>query len=314
MSKYDIRHKETLRLFLREYFELFFPELASKMNFETAEFLDKELLAIQEFDLDTTSVDVERITDALILIEIELDGGKEWILIHWEQESVKKNQSAKRYFKYFCGIYFKHDKLVFPIVMFTDDAVWKKPIENCYKLSLFNFPIVDYKYQLIKLKNFTSSEFEKKIPGNPLAAAYLPLTKYGKSERPLIKAKAIQGIAITVQNSVKQTVLMSLIEASIQLNKDEDKEFKEIISKNINYKGAKMLQTVEELGIEIGREQGIEEGSKSTVVRILNKKFKHIDESIKKQIEELERNELDNLAEDLIDMSSIEDLKNWLNR
>ena len=31
-SNYDIRHKETIRLFLREYFELFFPNLAEKMK------------------------------------------------------------------------------------------------------------------------------------------------------------------------------------------------------------------------------------------------------------------------------------------
>jgi len=43
---FDIRHKETLTLFLREYFEMFFPELAVRMNFETAKFLDKELIAL----------------------------------------------------------------------------------------------------------------------------------------------------------------------------------------------------------------------------------------------------------------------------
>lgn len=330
MSKYDIRHKEILRIFLPYYFKLFFPELAPRMRFETAEFLDKELLAIQEYNLDSTSKDVQKVTDALILIEIELDEGKECILIHWEQESKKKKQCEERFFRYFCGIYFKLGRLVFPIVMFTDNAEWRKPIENCYKLSLLNFPIVDYRYQLIKLKNFSSSEFEAKIPENPLAAAYLPLTKYKKSERPLIKAKAIQGVAKTAHNSVKQAVLMSLIETSIHLDNDEEKEFKEIITKNINYKEAKMLQSVEELGIEIGMEKGIEEGmekgreegrkegmekeAKSLVVRLLNRKFKHLDDGIKTQIEELGRDEVENLGEDLIDMSGVEDLKNWLSR
>jgi len=40
-NNFDIRHKEVLRLFLKEYFELFFPDLAKRMNFETAEFKDK---------------------------------------------------------------------------------------------------------------------------------------------------------------------------------------------------------------------------------------------------------------------------------
>ncbi|QTA81504.1 Uncharacterized protein dnl_38410 [Desulfonema limicola] len=31
-NKFDIRHKETLTLFLREYFELFFPDLAHELQ------------------------------------------------------------------------------------------------------------------------------------------------------------------------------------------------------------------------------------------------------------------------------------------
>ncbi|MCP4350675.1 MAG: hypothetical protein GY795_34840 [Desulfobacterales bacterium] len=42
-SKFDIRCKETLTLFLREYSELFFPDIAGKIKFETAKFLDREL-------------------------------------------------------------------------------------------------------------------------------------------------------------------------------------------------------------------------------------------------------------------------------
>lgn len=55
----------------------------------------------------------------------------------------------------------------------------------------------------------------------------------------------------------------------------------------------------------------MEKEAKSLVVRILNKKFKYLDEGIKTQIENLEINEVENLGEALIDMSKIEDLENW---
>ncbi|KPA19156.1 hypothetical protein MHK_000640 [Candidatus Magnetomorum sp. HK-1] len=38
-SKFDIRHKETIRLFLREYFELFFPELARTLQIQSTKTL-----------------------------------------------------------------------------------------------------------------------------------------------------------------------------------------------------------------------------------------------------------------------------------
>ncbi|KPA15892.1 hypothetical protein MHK_003901, partial [Candidatus Magnetomorum sp. HK-1] len=80
-SKYDIRHKETLRLFLREYFELFFPDLAPKIHFETAEFKDKELIALFG---DTHNPEQLKIADMLIMVQMIIDDNIQWILIHWE--------------------------------------------------------------------------------------------------------------------------------------------------------------------------------------------------------------------------------------
>ncbi|KPA18237.1 transposase, partial [Candidatus Magnetomorum sp. HK-1] len=121
-SNYDIRHKETLRLFLREYFELFFPDLAAKMNFNSVMFMDKELIALFGGE--------HRITDALILIEIIVNDESKWIMIHWEQQSNKQSLFEERMFHCFCGIYFQYRKLVFPIAMFTDTAKWEKPIPD----------------------------------------------------------------------------------------------------------------------------------------------------------------------------------------
>lgn len=334
MNKYDIRHKEILRLFLPQYFKLFFPLLAIKINFDRVFFLDTELLAIVRHDLDVkkpgySSEDVKKMTDALILVEVEIGNKMEWIMIHWEQQSSKQKDFEERMFSYFCGIYFKYRKLIFPIAMFTDKAVWRKPVSNCYSLSLYDFPIVDYRYQLIKMKDFTSLEFEEKIADNPLAAAYLPLTKYKKSERALIKAKAMQGIATTVQGSDKQAVLLSLIEMSLLLDKKEQNEFKEIINTDVNYEETKMLQSVEELGIEIGmerglerglekglekgREEGREEGERKLVLRQLNKKLTYLEDKIKDQITKLDIAKIEKLGEALIDMTNIDDLQNWLN-
>ena len=44
--------------------------------------------------------------------------------------------------------------------MFTDPIKWQKPIENEFHLSLFNYSINKYKFQLIKLKNFKAEQFE----------------------------------------------------------------------------------------------------------------------------------------------------------
>ncbi len=98
--------------------------------------------------------------------------------------------------------------------------------------------------------------------------------------------------------------MVSLIEISLSLDNDEEKEFREIITKDINYKEAKMLQSVEEVGME--------KEAMSLILRQLNKKFKNLDDGIKAKIDMLGINELEDLGEALIDMAKIEELKNWL--
>jgi len=259
-KRFDIRHKETLMLFLREYFELFFPEIAGKIQFETAEFLDKELNALfEEAGEKLSPEDQQRITDALILIGVLMADEPEQILIHWEQQTDREDDFEKRMFHCFCGIFFKFRKPVFPIAMFTDPAKWRKPVKDTYKISLFGYPVSEFSYRLIKLKHIPAGDFEKKMAENPLAAAYLPLTDYPKKDRPLIKAKAVNGIA-KVPQGPKRSVLYSLIDQSLRLKPEEEREFRELVQNNPMFQEAKMLQSIEEVGIEKGIERGIERG------------------------------------------------------
>ena len=150
-NRFDIRHKETLMLFLREYFQLFFPDLVDKINFETARFLDKELNALfEETEGKQPMKDRQRIADALILVDVVIEGKAEQILIYWEHQGYKPKKINERVFHCFCGIYFKFRKPVFPIVMFTDPAKWRKPARDAHQIEPMNIKFGwMYKYQTV---------------------------------------------------------------------------------------------------------------------------------------------------------------------
>lgn len=290
-KRFDIRHKETLTLFLKEYFQLFFPEIADRIQFETAQFLDKELNALfEEAGEKLLKEDQQRITDALILASVLMEDHPEQILIHWEQQSDKEDDFEKRMFHCFCGIFFKFRKPVFPIAMFTDSAKWRKPVKDTYRISLFGYPVSEFRYRLIKLKHIPAEEFERKIPENPLAAAYLPLTDYPKKERPLIKAKALNGI-VKVPQGPKRSVLYSLIDQSLLLSPEEEKKFREIVHSNPIFQEAKMLQSIEEVGIEKGIGIGVEKTAINLLLsRLLNKEqISEITGLDRKKLDELEK-------------------------
>jgi len=82
-NNFDIRHKEALTLFLKEYFELFFSDLAKVISFENAEFLDKELTALFDKEKNREDKEQHRITDALILVQIILGGKQERIIFFY---------------------------------------------------------------------------------------------------------------------------------------------------------------------------------------------------------------------------------------
>jgi len=243
-NNFDIRHKETIRLHLKEYFELFFPELAKRMDFDTAEFKDKELIAL------FGDQDQFKYTDALILIKIKLDDGEDWILIHWEHMGYKPSVFEERMLHYFCGIYFQYRKTVLPVVMFTDPAKWQKTVANTYKMALPDYPIIDFHYNIVKLKNYTPEILIQKDPSNPLVWAYLPLTDFPKEDRPVIKAKAESGVLKTGKTGRHKATLLSLIDQTLSLTKAENEQYLNLIEKQNDLKEVKMYESVEEWLLE----------------------------------------------------------------
>lgn len=285
---FDIRHKETLKLFLKEYFQLFFPDLADKIKFGTARFLDKELNALfEEAGANGIQKDRQRIVDALILVKVHSEMKEDHILIHWEHQNVKPPKFPHRMFHCFCGVFFKFRKPVFPIAMFTDPVKWRKPLADTCRIELFSYPVNEFTYRQIKLKHIPAGEFERKAAENPLAAAYLPLTDYPKEDRPLIKAKAIKGIT-AVEKGSRRSVLYSLIDHSLPLAPDEEKTFLKIIQEDPMFQEAKMLRSIEEVGME----KGIEIEKNQTAKKLLLSQWLN-----KEQISEITGLDMEKLKE-----------------
>jgi Skp family chaperone for outer membrane proteins len=277
-NNFDIRHKETIRLHLKEYFELFFPDLAKRMDFDTAEFKDKELIAL------FGDQDQFKYTDALILIKIKLDDGEDWILIHWEHMGYKPSVFEERMLHYFSGIYFQYRKIILPIVMFTDPAKWRKPVSNTYKMELPDYPIVDFHYNIIKLKNYTPESLIQKAPSNPLVWAYLPLTDFPKEDRPIIKAKAESGVLKTGKTGRHKATLLSLIDQTLSLTKSENEQYLNLIEKQNDLKEVKMYESIEEWLLEKATRKA-DERARDTI----RKTVQALEQTFEKKFEQFER-------------------------
>jgi predicted transposase YdaD len=65
-------------------------------------------------------------------------------------------------------------------------------------------------------------------------------------------------------------------------------------------------------GIKQGKASGFEEGERSIILRLLNRRFRHLNDRTIAQITTLSTTQLESLREELLDFSAIEDLTTWL--
>ncbi len=66
--------------------------------------------------------------------------------------------------------------------------------------------------------------------------------------------------------------------------------------------------------MEKGIERGIEQGEQKIVKRQLKRRFNNIDSSLESRIDSLSVEQIENLADAIFDLQSIEDLINWLDQ
>jgi predicted transposase YdaD len=72
------------------------------------------------------------------------------------------------------------------------------------------------------------------------------------------------------------------------------------------------IQIGKQEGIQIGKQEGRREGEISLVMRLVRRKFGQPDRELTTKISNLTLEQLENLGEELLDFTTIDDLKRWL--
>jgi predicted transposase YdaD len=74
------------------------------------------------------------------------------------------------------------------------------------------------------------------------------------------------------------------------------------------------ITSIEQIGIEKGRQEGRQEERLSIVLRLIRRRFGILNLELENRIRALDAICLEQLAEDLLDFKSLADLTTWLNR
>jgi len=170
---HDALFKWLIAAFTEDFFQHYFPEI--KIGEYT--FIDKEF--IRKYDALKESLR----GDLFMMMEVSIDGEMKEIVIQIEHKSERKDV-AERVFEYSCYAWLLKKKPVWSMVIYTDEAVWRKPVPNQFQFAFSRRKGKQFcDFDVIKIKEEKSVELIKK---RSLLCKLLAL-KADDTETPILK-------------------------------------------------------------------------------------------------------------------------------
>ncbi len=118
---HDALFKWLITSFTEEFFAHYFPDI----GIGKWEFIDKEFVSRYEALKESLRGDL------FLAMEVEIGGELREIVIQIEHQS-KKEDVSERVYEYSCYAWLLRKKPVWSIVIYTDDAVWRKPVPDAF--------------------------------------------------------------------------------------------------------------------------------------------------------------------------------------
>jgi Domain of unknown function (DUF4351) len=130
--------------------------------------------------------------------------------------------------------------------------------------------------------------------------------------RDSIQQKAIEELnALPRNHPFREVALESLynLRQNLVANQQKQQEDRELIMRL-----QPLYQQDRELAKQEGKQEGKLEGERLLIIRLINRRFGSVDSSLIEQIQELSGEQLENLADALLDFSEVTQLVAWLNQ
>ena len=295
MTDHDRLFKELLSTFFVEFLDLFAPQVACQIDRDSVRFLPQEYFA----DLSTGE---KKIID--LLAEVKLLGQDAVVLIHVEAQASSKADFAQRMFFYFARLYQKYGHRIYPIVVFSfDEPLREEPCTHCVEFA--GLKVLEFNFAPIQLNRLHWRDYLSQP--NPVAAAMMAKMKIDEGDRPRVKAECLRLLTTLRLDPARVQLISGFIDTYLRLNVQEEGMFQAEIGKLDESEQVGVMQIVTSW-----MEQGIEQGERSLILRLLTRRIGDVTPDLQSQIQSLSLPQLESLGEALLDFSQPSDLVEWL--
>ncbi|PCJ19616.1 MAG: hypothetical protein COB02_07675 [Candidatus Cloacimonadota bacterium] len=253
---HDAIFKQVLTSFFKDFIEMFLPILALQIDFNNIEFIDKEIF---HHGTSRSRTFLDLVCKASML---DKNQKEKLILVHIEVQSTKDNKMAERMLDYYCHLRIKHHLDVVPIVLFADDAKWRKEVKNSYDMSFNNETFLHFEYKQIKLKHLNVKDYmNSKKPLAYALMAKMDLSHVDKKELMGQIAKFISNGRISKN---KQALLYTMCYKYLILNNEDREVFNDSLEGiTLEEKGK-----IGEIMMNFDQKIGYEKGKAETIINL----------------------------------------------
>ena len=300
---HDQLFKELLTTFFVEFLELFFPSVLEYLDTDAISFVDKEIFT------DVTK-GKKKIMDIVALTKFQQQDYS--FFVHIENQARNDTNYNRQMFRYFCSLFLKYDRPIFPIVVFSYDSP-KRLDKSTFVIDFPDKQVMNFDYEIVQLNRLEWRDFLKQQ--NPVAAALMSRMKIDKRDRPKVKVECLRLMLTLKLDPARMQLIASFVDTYLNLDQQEETIFQSELSTIDLEKQEQIMELTtswERKGRVEGLEEGLKKGQSNTIIRQLNRKIGSIDDTIAEQIKSLNPEQLDSLTEDLLDFQSLGDLQTWL--
>ena len=221
---HDRLFKELITNLFIEFLELFAPQIASAIDRDSIEFIDKEVFS------DLVLGD-ENIGD--ILVKVRIAGKEQFILIHIENQSAAEANFTERMFEYFYLFRAKFRLPIYPIAVFSFEEPFRVE-PNVYAETTFGLHVIRYEFQPIQLnqmnwRNYLGSN-------NPAAVALMAKMQVKPEDRITVRKECLRMFVTLKLDRKKVRVINEFMGTYLQLTAEDAKQLRREIETTVPQK------------------------------------------------------------------------------
>ncbi len=307
MIDHDRLFKELLTTCFQDFIELFAPDLAARVEWDSLRFLDKEIF--------TDVTEGERHEADLIAVA-RVRGEESCFLIHVENQASKQSEFAERMFHYFARLRSKHRLPIYPIVLFSYDKP-RKAEPDFFRVELAGLQVLDFRFHAIQLNRLSWRDYVKHA--NPVASALMAKMQIAPHERAKVKLECLRLLVTLKLNPARMQMIAGFVDTYLELNREEFQEFNRELAREQPAQREKVVEITGNWarenwhkGQQEGRQEGRRQEASTLILRQLTRRVGPLTKRLESRVQKLPLEKAEALAEALLDFSTRADLEAWL--